>query len=97
MAEETKNKEAAAQISDVDVNLESVFEVPVEISVVLGKTSMPISQLLQLNSGSLIELKRKIGEPVDVFVNNRLVAKGEIVIVEENIGITMTEIIKAEK
>lgn len=94
MAEETKDQVA---VGLGDLNLQAVYDVPVEISVVLGKTAMSINDLLKLNSGSVIELERKIGEPVDVFVNSRLVARGEIVIVEDNIGITMTEIIKAEK
>ncbi len=79
-----------------DVNLESVYDIPVEVSVVLGKAAMPIEQLLQMGAGAVIELQRKVGEPVDVYVNGRIVARGEVVIVEDKIGITMTEIIKLE-
>ncbi len=79
------------------LRLDAVYDIPVEISVVLGKTSMAISDLLQIAAGTVIELERKVGEAVDIFVNDRLVARGEVVLVEENIGITMTEIIKAEK
>jgi flagellar motor switch protein FliN/FliY len=57
---------------------------------------MPISQLIKLGRGAVLELDRKVGESIDVVVNNRLIAKGEIVIVEERIGITMTEIIKSD-
>ncbi len=78
------------------MNLEAVYEIPVEVSVVLGKTTMPISQLLKLGRGAVVELERKVGEAVDVYVNNRLIAKGEVVIVEDRIGITMTEILKSE-
>jgi flagellar motor switch protein FliN/FliY len=80
-----------------DIDLDAVHEVPVEISVVLGQTSIAISDLLKMGKGAVIELNRKIGEPVDLYVNNRLVAKGEVVVVDEQIGITMTEIIKADK
>jgi flagellar motor switch protein FliN/FliY len=69
----------------------------VQISVVLGKTSMQVSQLLKLGRGAVIELDRKVGEPIDIYVNNRLVARGEVVVIEDRIGVTMTEIIKAEK
>ncbi len=78
------------------LNLDSVYQIPVQISVVLGKTAMPINQLIKLGRGAVIELDRKVGEAVDIFVNDRLIAKGEVVIVEDKIGITMTEIIKAE-
>lgn len=80
-----------------DLNLNAVYDIPVEISVVLGKTSMPIDRLLKMGVGAVVELNRKIGEAVDIFVNGRLVAKGEVVMVEDNIGITMTEIINIEK
>ena len=79
------------------VSLETVYDIPVQISVVLGKTSMQVNQLLKLGRGAVIELDRKVGEPIDIYVNNRLVARGEVVVVEDRIGVTMTEIIKAEK
>ncbi|MEM7044336.1 MAG: flagellar motor switch protein FliN [Pseudomonadota bacterium] len=82
-----------------DVSAESlgaIYDVPVQVSAVLGKTSMPISQLIKLGRGAILELDRKVGESIDIVVNNRLVAKGEIVIVDERIGITMTEIIKKD-
>lgn len=80
-----------------EADLEAVYEIPVEVSVVLGETSMTLHDILRLMPGNVIELERKIGEPVDVYVNGRLVARGEVVVVEEQIGITMTEIIKTEK
>ena len=78
-------------------DLAPVFDVPVSISAVLGRASMSVAQLLQLNSGSVLELDRKVGEAIDIYVNNRLVARGEVVLVEDKLGVTMTEIIKAER
>jgi flagellar motor switch protein FliN/FliY len=75
-------------------DLAPVFDVPVSISAVLGRASMSVAQLLQLNQGSVLELDRKVGEAIDIYVNNRLVARGEVVIVDERLGVTMTEIIK---
>jgi len=80
-----------------NLSLETVYDIPVQITVVLGRTSMQVNQLLKLGRGAVIELEKKVGEPIDIFVNNRLVARGEVVIVEDRIGVTMTEIIKAEK
>ncbi len=80
-----------------ELDLETVFDVPVEVSVVLGQTKTTISELLRIGTGHVVELERKVGEPVDVYVNKRLVARGEVVIVENHIGITMTEIIKVDK
>ncbi|WP_409018686.1 flagellar motor switch protein FliN [Brevundimonas vesicularis] len=78
------------------VDLATVFDVPVNISAVLGKAHMSVAQLLKLNRGSVLELDRKVGEAIDIFVNNRLVARGEVVVVEDRLGVTMTEIIKTE-
>ena len=80
-----------------NVTLEAVYDIPVQISVILGSTSMQVSQLLKLGRGAVVELDRKVGEPIDIYVNNRLIAKGEVVVVEDRIGVTMTEIIKPEK
>ena len=77
-------------------DLAPVFDVPVNISAVLGKAHMTVAQLLKLNRGSVLELDRKVGEAIDIFVNNRLVARGEVVVVEDRLGVTMTEIIKTE-
>lgn len=75
-------------------DLAPVFDVPVSISAVLGRATMSVSQLLQLQSGSVLDLDRKVGEAIDIYVNNRLVARGEVVIVDDRLGVTMTEIIK---
>jgi flagellar motor switch protein FliN/FliY len=77
------------------VDLEAVFDVPVTVSAVLGKSGMEVSQLLKLGKGTIVELDRKVGEAIDIYVNDRLVARGEVVLVEDRLGITMTEIIKA--
>ncbi len=76
--------------------LEAVYDVPVQVSAVLGRARMRVSQLMQLSRGMVIDLDRKVGEPIDIYVNNRLVARGEVVVVEDRLGITMTEIIKNE-
>ncbi len=91
--------------ADVDVvhettkvasDLEPVFDVPVNISAVLGKTQLNVNELLKLKAGSVLELDRKVGEAIDIYVNARLVARGEVVVIDERLGVTMTEIIKAD-
>ncbi|MEI9903982.1 MAG: flagellar motor switch protein FliN [Asticcacaulis sp.] len=77
-------------------DLAPVFDVPVNISAVLGKSYMSVQQLLKLGQGSVLELDRKVGEAIDIYVNNRLVARGEVVVVDDRLGVTMTEIIKSE-
>ena len=77
-------------------DLEAVFDVPVRVSVVLGRTKMPVSSLLRMDTGTVIELDRQVGEAVEIFINERLVARGEIVLVENKLGVTMTEIIKPQ-
>jgi len=78
----------------IAADLAPVFDVPVHISAVLGKTSLDVASLLRLQSGSILELDRKVGEAIDIYVNNRLVARGEVVVVDDRLGVTMTEIIK---
>jgi flagellar motor switch protein FliN/FliY len=75
-------------------DLAPVFDVPENMVAVLGRASRSVAQLLQLGQGSVLELDRKVGEAIDIYVNNRLVARGEVVIVDERLGVTMTEIIK---
>ena len=96
MADDTTTKSPPIEGQE-SLNLQAVYEIPVQVSAVLGKTSMPISQLLKLGRGAVVELDRKVGEAIDIYVNERLVARGEVVIVEDKIGITLTELIKADK
>ncbi|MFT6658286.1 flagellar motor switch protein FliN [Maritalea sp.] len=92
-AEQKPARKASAEKTADD--LEAVFDVPVRISAVLGRTKMAVSDLLEMDAGSVVELDRQVGEAIDIYVNQRLVARGEIVLVEDKLGITMTEIIKA--
>ena len=79
-------------------DLEAVYEIPVTVSAVLGKATMQVSQLLKLGRGAVVELDRKLGEAIDIYVNNRLIARGEVVMVDDvKLGITMTEIVKSER
>lgn len=77
--------------------LEAVYDVPVQVSAVLGKSSMQVHKLLKLGRGAVVQLDRKVGEAIDIYVNNRLVARGEVVVIDDRLGITMTEIIKSER
>ncbi len=90
----------AADIDDFNIpssttDLEAVYDIPVKVSAILGKTQMKVSQLMNLNKGAIIELDRKVGEAIDIYVNNNLVARGEVVVVDDKLGITMTEIVKS--
>jgi flagellar motor switch protein FliN/FliY len=76
-------------------DLEAVFDVPVRVSVILGRARIPVASLMKMDVGSVVELDRQVGEAVDIYVNDRLVARGEIVLVENRLGVTMTEIVKA--
>ena len=78
-------------------DLEAVYDIPVQVSAVLGKATMQVSQLLKLGRGAVVELDRKVGEAIDIYVNNRLVARGEVVVVDDELGVTMTEIIKSDQ
>ena len=75
-------------------DLEAVYDIPVQVSAVLGKSTMEVARLLRLGKGAVVELDRKVGEAIDIYVNNRLVARGEVVVLEDRLGVTMTEIIK---
>jgi flagellar motor switch protein FliN/FliY len=90
----SSDKPPAARGGD---DLGAVYDIPVQLSAVLGKATMPVSQLLRLGRGAVVELDRKVGESIDILVNNRLVARGEVVILDDRLGVTMTEIIKTEQ
>ena len=78
-------------------DLEAVYDIPVQVSAVLGKSTMEVNQLLKLGRGAVVELDRKVGEAIDIYVNNRLVARGEVVVLEDRLGVTMTEIYKSDR
>jgi len=84
-------------VNRIAQDLEAVFDVPVQVSAVLGRSKMDVADLLKLGPGTVLELDRRVGEAIDIYVNNRLVARGEVVLVEDKLGVTMTEIIKAER
>lgn len=87
----------AAQTSG-NADLEAIYDVPVTVSAVLGKATMQVSHLLRLGRGAVVELDRKLGEAIDIYVNNRLVARGEVVMIDDDrLGITMTEIVKSDR
>jgi len=86
---------ATPQLERTAADLEAVFDVPVRVSVVLGRTKIPVASLLKMDVGSVVELDRQVGEAVEIYINERLVARGEIVLVENRLGVTMTEILKA--
>jgi flagellar motor switch protein FliN/FliY len=85
------------QAARIAADLEAVFDVPVQVSAVLGRSKMDVGELLRLGPGTVLELDRRVGEAIDIYVNNKLVARGEVVLVEDKLGVTMTEIIKAER
>ena len=78
-------------------DLEAVYDIPVQVSAVLGKSTLEVQKLLKLGRGAIVELDRKVGEAIDIYVNNRLVARGEVVVLEDRLGITMTEIVKSDR
>jgi flagellar motor switch protein FliN/FliY len=78
--------------------LEAVYDISVTVSAVLGKATMQVSQLLKLGRGAVVELDRRLGEAIDIYVNNRLIARGEVVMVDNTrLGVTMTEIVKSDR
>ena len=91
------NPVSAKADDDSSRPIEEVYDVPVTLSAVIGSTKMLVSDLLKLTRGSVVELERRLGDPVDIYVNNRLIAKGEVVSVDDKLAITMTEVIKILK
>lgn len=77
-----------------DGRAEAVYDIPVEITAVLGTATLQVSQILKLGRGAVVELDRAVGDPVDINANNRLIARGEVVVVEDRLAIQMTEILK---
>ena len=95
--ESTLPPEPDGPTTRIAADLEAVFDVPVQVSAVLGRSRMDVGELLKLGPGTVLELDRRVGESIDIYVNNRLVARGEVVLVEDKLGVTMTEIIKQER
>ena len=83
----------AQEVTTGDVKMDAILDVPVTISMEIGRTNLNIRNLLQLNQGSVVELDRLAGEPMDVLVNGILIAKGEVVVVNEKFGIRLTDIV----
>lgn len=97
--DDNSTKNAVSMSPDLDrtaQDLEAIFDVPVTVSAILGRSLMDVSELLSMEEGSIIPLDRKVGEAIDIYVNNRHVARGEVVMTEGRLGVTMTEIIKSE-
>ncbi len=88
------DEEQALESGKPTTEVEALMDVEVEITAVLGTTNMPISQILKLGRGAVVELNRSVGEDIEVHANNRLVAKAEVIVVDDRLGVTMTEIIK---
>jgi len=94
----TLEKEKEWKIGEPMANdVTAIYDIPIQVSAVLGRSSMQVSQLLKLGRGAVVELDRKVGEAIDIYVNNRLVARGEVVVVDDKLGVTMTEIVKSDK
>lgn len=77
-------------------DLSVVQDIAVRVSVVLGTTELPVRQLLKLGRGAVVELNRRVGDPVDIYINDRLVARGEMIRLGDKLGVTMTEICKSD-
>lgn len=91
-AEATENQEGEHEATDAQ-DLEFILDIPLELSVELGRRKMLVNDLLQLGQGSIVELNKLAGEPLEIFINNKLVARGEVVVVNEKFGVRLTDII----
>ena len=81
------------RLTTTDANLDVILDIPVTLSMEIGRTELPIHSLLQLNQGSVVELDRLAGEPMDVLINGTLIAHGEVVVINEKFGIRLTDVI----
>ncbi len=89
-----KNLNASSkQLTTGEANLDVILDIPVTLSMEIGRTELPIHSLLQLNQGSVVELDRMAGEPLDVLINGTLIAHGEVVVVNEKFGIRLTDVV----
>ena len=87
------SKNASGLSNEKDRNLNLILDIPLKVTVELGRTKMPVSELLNLTQGSVIELSKLAGEPMEVYVNDKLIARGEAVVVNEKFGVRLTDII----
>lgn len=96
--------EAATPVGEIPIvppiapqdEMDAVFDVPVKVKAVLGGARVQVGELIQMRTGSVVELDRRVGEPVDVFVNDRFIARGELVLIDGSLGVTLTEIVKQD-
>lgn len=88
---------SAAADSSSPEGLEAVHDVPVKVQAVLGRAKMPVGELLQMGPGHVLELDRRVGEPVDIYVNDRMIARGEVVLIDGALGVTLTEIVRGDR
>jgi flagellar motor switch protein FliN/FliY len=87
--------EAAPEPAITEADLDPVLDVPITLTAILGRTQLPVADVLRLNAGSVVELNRAIGEPIDICINDQLVARGEVVLINEQLAITLSEIVAA--
>lgn len=95
--DETTSMEYELEKNPASKDLDAIYDVSIQVSAVLGQAIMPVNQLLKLGRGAVVELDRKVGEAIDIYVNNKLIARGEVMVVNDCLGVTMTEIIKSDK
>ncbi|MEP7211274.1 MAG: flagellar motor switch protein FliN [Alphaproteobacteria bacterium] len=94
VAKPTQDSVSEGTRDKIAADLKPVFDVPVSVQAVIGRTTIEVARLLELAPGSVLELDRRVGEAIDIYVNSRLVARGEVVVIDDRLGVTMTEIIK---
>ena len=94
MANEEEQASETQNSNKPTTDVEALLDVEVEITAILGTTNMPISQILKLGRGAVVQLNRSVGEDIEIHANNRLVAKADVIVVDDRLGVTMTEIIK---
>ncbi|MFM8700951.1 MAG: flagellar motor switch protein FliN [Hyphomicrobiales bacterium] len=93
----TQNTTAETEAPISEGDLEAVLDVPITVTAILGTKRMAIADVVRLGAGSVLELERQVGEPIDLYVDGRLIARGEVVLADDRLAITMTEIVKPEK
>lgn len=95
--EEISTKEKAVESAKIDPNLKMILDIPLRVTVELGRTKMSVKDLVNLGQGAVIELSKLAGEPLEVFVNDKLIARGEAVVVNEKFGVRLTDIISTKE